>query len=62
MKKTYEAYISRHDIDHFCAQLVAHGGTIITFTFTFSKQGDVLYHLRIAAPEGLIDPKWEVKG
>lgn len=60
--KNYEVYVSRHDLDYFCSELRAHGGKAIAFTFTFSERGDVLYHLRIKASEGLIDPKWEVKG
>lgn len=60
--KTYQAYVSINAIDYFCSQLNSLGGNVKSIKITFSERGDVIYDMIIEAPEGLIDPKWEVKG
>ena len=60
--KTYEAYVARNAMDYFCGELKARGGKVKGGAMTFSKNGDVVWHLLVEAPEGVIDPKWEVKG
>lgn len=60
--KTYQAYVSINVIDYFCGQLKSYGGNVKSAKITFSERGDVIYDMIIEAPEGIIDPKWEVKG
>ena len=60
--KTYEAYVALNAVDYFCNQLTARGGEVKKATMGFSEKGDIIYHMIVEAPEGLIDPKWEVKG
>ena len=60
--KSYQAYVAINAIDYFCNQLNSLGGNIKSIKMTFSERGDVIYDMIIEAPEGLIDPKWEVKG
>ena len=60
--KTYEAYVARNAIDYFCNQLTSRGGKIKQTGMGFSENGEIIYHMIVEAPEGIIDPKWEVKG
>ena len=60
--KTYEAYEARNIMDYFCGELRARGGKIKKTMMGFSEKGEIIYHMIVEAPEGVIDPKWEVKG
>lgn len=60
--KTYEAYVALGVVDYFCNQLTARGGKVKKTTMGFSEKGDIIYHMIVEAPEGIIDPKWEVEG
>lgn len=60
--KTYEAYVALNVMDYFRNQLTSHGGKIKKTTMGFSEKGEIIYHIIVEAPEGIIDPKWEIEG